>query len=139
ALRKRSALQRAEGINQWVTELGMANARLQVEISPLSRDALSPQGLETVEFLVSPNPGQPAKPLVRIASGGELSRISLAIQVITARTSSIPTLVFDEVDVGISGATAEIVGRLLKQLASRGQILCVTHLPQVAAQGDQHL
>src|SRR5690606_21664412 len=91
------------------------------------------------EFLVSANPGQPLKSLAKVASGGELSRISLAIQVITAQTSRVPTLVFDEVDVGIGGPTAEVVGQLLRRLGERGQVLTVTHLPQVAAQGHQHL
>ena len=85
------------------------------------------------------NPGQPLKAVAKVASGGELSRISLAIQVITAQTSRVPTLVFDEVDVGIGGPTAEIVGQLLRRLGERGQVLTVTHLPQVAAQGHQHL
>lgn len=124
-------------VDEQLAYLGMEKSQFKVQFKPL--DGLHALGADEIEFLIAPNPGQPAKPLVRIASGGELSRISLAIQVITAQTSSIPTLVFDEVDVGISGATAEIVGRLLKQLANRGQILCVTHLPQVAAQGDQHL
>ncbi len=95
-------------------------------------------GNEEIEFLISTNPGTPPQPLNRIASGGELSRISLAIQVITAQTSAIPTLVFDEVDVGIGGATAEIVGNLLRELGSRGQVFCVTHQPQVASKGHQH-
>lgn len=124
-------------VDEQLAYLGMEKSQFKVQFKPL--DGLHALGTDDIEFLIAPNPGQPAKPLVRIASGGELSRVSLAIQVITAQTSSIPTLVFDEVDVGISGATAEIVGRLLKQLANRGQILCVTHLPQVAAQGDQHL
>ena len=98
-----------------------------------------PYGLEQVEFLVSSNPGQPLRPLAKVASGGELSRISLAIQVITAQTSRVPTLVFDEVDVGIGGPTAEVVGQLLRRLGERGQVLTVTHLPQVAAQGHHHL
>jgi DNA repair protein RecN (Recombination protein N) len=96
-------------------------------------------GLESIEFLVSANPGQPLRSLAKVASGGELSRISLAIQVITAQTSRVPTLVFDEVDVGIGGPTAEIVGQLLRQLGETGQVLTVTHLAQVAAQGHQHL
>jgi len=95
-------------------------------------------GTEEIEFLISTNPGSPAQPLHRIASGGELSRISLAIQVVTAQTSAIPTLVFDEVDVGIGGATAEVVGNLLRELGSRGQVLCVTHQPQVASKGHHH-
>lgn len=126
-----------ELVDEQLAYLGMEKSQFRVRFTQL--EGLHAKGGEDAEFLIAPNPGQPAKPLVRVASGGELSRISLAIQVITAQTTSIPTLVFDEVDVGISGATAEIVGRLLKQLAQRGQILCVTHLPQVAAQGDQHL
>ncbi|MDX1801179.1 MAG: DNA repair protein RecN, partial [Marinobacter sp.] len=99
----------------------------------------SAHGHEDIEFLVSANPGQPARPLAKVASGGELSRISLAIQVVVAQTSTTPTLIFDEVDVGIGGGTAEVVGRLLRTLGSNGQVLCVTHLPQVAAQCHQHL
>ena len=96
-------------------------------------------GNEDIAFLVSTNPGQEPAALSKIASGGELSRISLAIQVITAKTSAIPTLVFDEVDVGIGGAVAEVVGNLLQELGQRGQVLCVTHQPQVASKGHQHL
>lgn len=135
--RKAAANKLQQAVDEQLAYLGMEKSQFKVSFKPL--EGLHALGTDDLEFLIAPNPGQPAKPLIRIASGGEISRISLAIQVITAQTSSIPTLVFDEVDVGISGATAEIVGRLLKQLASRGQILCVTHLPQVAAQGDQHL
>ncbi|MDR9467613.1 DNA repair protein RecN [Marinospirillum sp.] len=135
--RRQAAEELESAIDQQLSYLGMEKSQFKVSFQPLQ--GLHPQGQDEIEFLIAPNPGQPPKPLVRIASGGELSRISLAIQVVTAATSSIPTLVFDEVDVGISGAVAEIVGRMLKQLAERGQILCVTHLPQVAAQGDQHL
>lgn len=95
-------------------------------------------GAEKIEFLVSANAGQPARPLSKVASGGELSRISLAIQVIHAQHSDLPCLIFDEVDVGIGGATAEIVGRLLRQLGEKAQVLCVTHQAQVAALGHQH-
>lgn len=135
--RATAAAKLQQAVDEQLAYLGMEKSQFKVNFKPL--EGLHATGSDDIEFLIAPNPGQPAKPLIRIASGGELSRISLAIQVITAQTSSIPTLVFDEVDVGISGATAEIVGRLLKQLAQRGQILCVTHLPQVAAQGDQHL
>jgi DNA repair protein RecN (Recombination protein N) len=92
-----------------------------------------------VEFLVSANPGQPLQPLAKVASGGELSRISLGLQVATAECGQVPTLIFDEVDVGIGGRVAEIVGQLLRRLGSRRQVLCVTHLPQVAAQAHRHL
>lgn len=124
-------------INKQLALLGMGNARFETRVQPTEQ--FQSTGLDDVEFMISTNPGQPAKSMIKIASGGELSRISLAIQVVTAQTSTIPTLVFDEVDVGISGGTAEIVGKLLHDLAQSGQILSITHLPQVAAQGDQHL
>ena len=94
-------------------------------------------GLETIEFQVAANPGVPARSLAKVASGGELSRISLAIQVATSQVASVPTLIFDEVDSGIGGRVAEIVGHLLKKLGNSYQVLCVTHLPQVAAAADQ--
>lgn len=103
-----------------------------------TKNHFSPDGLDEIEFLVSTNPGLPIQPLRKIASGGELSRLSLAIQVITAEKLTTPTLIFDEVDVGISGKTATIVGQLLRQLGQETQVLCVTHLPQVAANGQQH-
>jgi DNA repair protein RecN (Recombination protein N) len=137
--RAKGAKTLGEKINEQIAELGMSQARLTVELSPLNKDQPSATGQENVEFLVSTNPGQPPRPLIKIASGGELSRISLAIQVITAQTSSTPTLVFDEVDVGIGGGVARAVGVLLKQLGERGQVLCVTHQAQVASQGHTHL
>ena len=138
-LRKAAAVRLASGINQQLNELGMANAKLDVEISALDPQLPTPHGLESIEFVVSTNPGQPPKSLIKIASGGELSRISLAIQVITAQTSVIPTLVFDEVDVGIGGGVAKSVGRLLRELGEHGQVLSVTHQALVAAQAHQHL
>ncbi len=118
----------------------MGNCRFDIELNPREDDhALAAGGHEEIQFTISTNPGQPPQPLAKIASGGELSRISLAIQVITARTSTIPTLVFDEVDVGVGGATAEVVGNLLQELGEKGQVLCVTHQPQVASKGDQHI
>lgn len=135
--RRKAADRLNKEINKQLSMLGMANARFEVSVN--STDQFQPTGTDDTEFLISTNPGQPAKPMIKIASGGELSRISLAIQVVTAQTSTIPTLVFDEVDVGISGGTAEIVGKLLHNLGQSGQILSITHLPQVAAQGDQHL
>ncbi|MGJ8689271.1 MAG: DNA repair protein RecN [Gammaproteobacteria bacterium] len=137
--RQKGAKRLAKQINQQIAELGMSQASLHVELTPLSKGLPTATGQESVEFLVSTNPGQPPRPLIKIASGGELSRISLAIQVITAQTSSTPTLVFDEVDVGIGGGVARAVGLLLKQLGSRGQVLCVTHQAQVASQGHNHL
>lgn len=93
-------------------------------------------GAESVEFLVAANPSQALRPLAKVASGGELSRIGLAIQVMTSRQSAVETLIFDEVDVGIGGGVAEIVGNLLQRLGQSRQVLCVTHLPQVAARAD---
>lgn len=137
--RQKAASKLAKAVTAEVQQLGMPGGTVQIELRPLELQQHPLHGLEQVEFLVSANPGQPAKPLAKVASGGELSRISLGIQVITAQTSRVPTLVFDEVDVGIGGPTAEIVGKLLRQLGERGQVLTVTHLPQVAAQGHQHL
>ncbi|WP_459206787.1 DNA repair protein RecN [Pseudomonas sp. MLB6B] len=139
ALRNKAAVELAQAVEQEIQRLGMPGGRFQIVLQPLDGQELSPFGLEQIELLVSANPGQPLKALAKVASGGELSRISLAIQVITAQTSRIPTLVFDEVDVGIGGPTAEIVGQLLRRLGDRGQVLTVTHLPQVAAQGHHHL
>lgn len=128
----------AKLVNTQLQSLAMENARLLVSLVPLA-DKPGLHGLEEVEFLISTNPGQPPRGLNKVASGGELSRISLAIQVITAQTSATPTLVFDEVDVGIGGATADVVGKLLRQLGDKGQVICVTHLAQVASKGHQHL
>ncbi len=138
-LRQAAASTLAGAVEIEMQRLGMPGGRFSIQLSPQNIDSLQPNGLELVEFQVSANPGQPLKGLAKVASGGELSRISLAIQVITAQTSRVPTLVFDEVDVGIGGPTAEVVGKLLRRLGERGQVLTVTHLPQVAAQGHQHL
>ncbi|RMS38135.1 DNA repair protein RecN [Pseudomonas ficuserectae] len=138
-LRRNSATTLASAVEQEIHRLGMPGGRFQIDLKANASVEPSPHGLEQVELLVSANPGQPLKALAKVASGGELSRISLAIQVITAQTSRVPTLVFDEVDVGIGGPTAEIVGQLLRRLGERGQVMTVTHLPQVAAQGHQHL
>ncbi|MGO2710629.1 DNA repair protein RecN [Pseudomonas helleri] len=137
-LRSHAATRLGSAVEEEIQRLGMPGGRFVIELRPMSSDPM-PHGLEHVELLVSANPGQPLKALAKVASGGELSRISLAIQVITAQTSRVPTLVFDEVDVGIGGPTAEIVGQLLRRLGERGQVLTVTHLPQVAAQCHQHL
>lgn len=139
AARNQAATRLAAAVEKELQTLGMPGGRFSVQLHPLGSDEPQASGLESVELLVSANPGQPLRPLAKVASGGELSRISLAIQVITAQTSRVPTLVFDEVDVGIGGPTAEVVGQLLRRLGERGQVLCVTHLPQVAAQGHQHL
>lgn len=138
-LRHQASSSLASAVEQEIQRLGMPGGRFTIELRPNSSDELLPNGLEQVELLVSANPGQPLKALAKVASGGELSRISLAISGDHRTTSRVPTLVFDEVDVGIGGPTAEIVGQLLRRLGERGQVLTVTHLPQVAAQGHQHL
>lgn len=137
--REKAARQLEKAVNAQLAKLGMSAAKLSVALNTDSVRDPDPHGFDSVELLVSTNPGQSAKPLVKIASGGELSRISLAIQVVTAQTTTIPTLVFDEVDVGIGGGTAKAVGELLQQLGERGQVLCVTHQAQVAAQAHHHL
>ena len=136
--RTKAAAVMANEINQQLQLLSMEGAELVVSISPLSEGEFRATGNEDIEFLIATNPGQPHKPLAKIASGGELSRVSLAIQVVAAAHSNIPTLVFDEVDVGIGGSTADIVGQLLKQLGDRGQVISVTHQPQVAAHAHHH-
>ena len=132
--RSRTARDLGKAVTDGMQQLAMTGGRFEVALEPL--DAPAAFGMETVEFLVAANAGQPPRPLAKTASGGELSRIGLAIQVIASSASDAPTLIFDEVDVGIGGGVAEIVGRMLKQLGCSRQVLCVTHLPQVAAQAD---
>lgn len=117
--------------------LSMPHGQFSIDVH-FEPEHLGAEGASRVEFCVSTNPGQPLQALAKVASGGELSRIALAIQVITARKMETPALIFDEVDVGISGPTAAIVGRLLRQLGESTQVMCVTHLPQVAGCGHQH-
>jgi len=137
--RKRAALKLAKAITTQIKTLGMPGGQFEVSLKPRESQKPHPHGMEQIEFLVTANPGQPAKPLQKVASGGELSRISLAIQVTCAQQTKLGTLIFDEVDVGIGGGVAEIVGRLLRTLGGNRQVLCVTHQPQVAAQGHHHL
>src|SRR5690554_825627 len=137
--RHNAAMELDQRIARELAQLSMPSVQFVSHLNRNGDDEPAPHGMEEVEFLVSANPGQPARSLAKVASGGELSRISLAIQVVVAQTSTTPTLVFDEVDVGIGGGTAEVVGRLLRSLGENGQVLCVTHLPQVAAQCHQHL
>jgi len=125
-------------ITERLPTLGMNHGRLVIDCRLKTTDTMSIHGIDDIEFLVSTNPGHALAPLKQVASGGELSRISLAIQVITALKMTIPTLIFDEVDTGVSGKTAAIVGILLKQLGHSTQVLCITHLPQVAAEGQHH-
>ncbi|OQA33800.1 MAG: DNA repair protein RecN [Betaproteobacteria bacterium ADurb.Bin341] len=132
--RERAAGELAAAISELMRQLALGSGALQVVLLPLEEGAVF--GLEQVEFRVSGLSGNEARPLAKVVSGGELSRISLAIQVVTSRAARVPTLVFDEVDVGIGGGVAEIVGRLLHELGAERQVLCVTHLPQVAARAD---
>jgi DNA repair protein RecN (Recombination protein N) len=135
-LRTKGAKKFAADVSATMQTLAMEGGRLEVVLTPCEPAA---HGLEQCEYLVAAHEGQPSGPLARIASGGELSRISLAIQVLASTRAGVPTLIFDEVDSGIGGRVAEIVGRLLKQLAASRQVMCVTHLPQVAACADQQL
>jgi DNA repair protein RecN (Recombination protein N) len=127
----------AKAVNRELKRLNMQGCQFTVALEARLLPAVT--GVEQVEFMVSTNPGQPFMPLKKVASGGELSRLSLAIQVVTAQTSAIPTLVFDEVDVGIGGETAAVVGQLLRKLGENGQVICVTHQASVAAKAHQHL
>ncbi|QWE04230.1 DNA repair protein RecN [Polynucleobacter sp. JS-JIR-II-50] len=135
--RTKAAKELGDLVTDAMQDLSMAGGRLEIALAPLS-DGGS-HGLEQIEFLVAGHAGSTPRSLAKVASGGELARISLAISVITSKASFTPTLVFDEVDAGIGGAVAETVGKLLHQLGQSHQILCVTHLPQVAAQGNHHL
>jgi DNA repair protein RecN (Recombination protein N) len=137
--RQKSGQQLQQQISAMIKELGMPQGEFLVQISALENPAPKLNGIDKIEFLVSANPGLPAKPLAKVASGGELSRISLAIQVTTTNDKTTPTMIFDEVDSGIGGGIAEIVGQKLRSLSHNRQVLCVTHLPQVAAQAHQHL
>ncbi len=132
--RARAAKELSSAVTAAMQELAMAGGRFEIALTPLEEGAA--HGLENVEFLVAANAGQPLRPLAKVASGGELSRIGLALQVIASQAHTAGTLIFDEVDVGIGGRVAEIVGQMLKQLGAGRQVLCVTHLPQVAARAD---
>lgn len=134
--RKKAAVILNEKITAEMQLLSLSGGQFVVELSP---QEASTNGLEQVEFLVAGHAGVSPRPLSKVASGGELSRISLAIRVVTAQQGSVPTMIFDEVDVGIGGGVAEVVGNLLKQLGHERQVLVITHLPQVAALGAQHL
>ncbi len=136
ALRQSKAPQLSQQITQYMQSMALAGGTLQIALSPHNPSAA---GLESVEFLVAGHAGAEPRPLNKVASGGELSRISLAIRVATASQTQVQTMIFDEVDVGIGGGVAEIVGKLLRQLSASRQALVITHLPQVAAQGQHHL
>jgi len=134
-VRARTGRQLADAVTRAMQELSMTGGRFDIALNPCEPGV---HGVEQVEFLVAGHAGVAARPLAKVASGGELARISLAISVITSKAATTPTLIFDEVDSGIGGAVAEVVGRLLRRLGQERQVLCVTHLPQVASQGGQH-
>ena len=134
--RKKIAKKIEELVKNELRELAFSKADFEIDIK---QEAISPNGLDKVEFLFSANPGEPPKPLAKTASGGELSRVMLALKSILADFDSIPVLIFDEVDAGIGGKTAEGVGKKLKAISNKHQVLCTTHLPQIASMGDFHL
>ncbi|MCG9745705.1 DNA repair protein RecN [Shewanella sp. Isolate8] len=136
--RQRYAKELDKQVTRSIHELSMPKGKFVIDVQ-FNPEMMSPNGCDTVEFQVTTNPGQPLQPIAKVASGGELSRIGLGIQVITAKKVATPTLIFDEVDVGISGPTAAVVGKMLRALGESTQVLCVTHLPQVAGNGHQHM
>ncbi len=136
--RGKTASRFAAAVTDAMHGLGMPGGVFEIALKRLEDESARPWGIDDVDFLISANPGQSPQALARIASGGELSRMSLAIQVIASDASAIPTMVFDEVDSGVGGGVAEMVGRRLRELGSQRQVLCVTHLPQVASLADQH-
>ncbi len=136
--RKNSARPLADAVTGLMQELGMNGGTFDILLVPVETGSFTRYGNETVEFVVTANPGQPLQSLGKVASGGELSRISLGIQVVLANKAPVPTLIFDEVDVGIGGEVANVVGQKLKALGQSNQVICITHLSQVAAQGDHH-
>ncbi len=137
--RKQGASRLAERTMQLLAQLVMERCKVDVGFIDIDAEKLDPRGLEEVEIWIATNPGSQPGPLNKVASGGELSRISLALQVAVADKATAPTMIFDEVDVGVGGAVADVVGTLLRTLADNVQVLCVPHLPQVAAKGHQHI
>ena len=137
--RERAAVEWGAAMTRSLHALGMPDGAFEITVTAVSDATPSPAGFDRVEFMVTANPGQAPRPLSKVASGGELSRLSLAIQVLRASDAGFATLVFDEVDAGIGGAVAEIIGRELRRLARGRQVLCVTHLPQVASLAHQHV
>jgi DNA repair protein RecN (Recombination protein N) len=145
--RRRAATRLARAISHELESLGMGGARIQVELMPVSGDAgeatidgarLSAEGLERAEFLIAPNRGEEARSLHRVASGGELSRAMLAIKCVLADLGPAGMYAFDEIDAGVGGGMAEVIGRKIRSVAQHRQVLCITHLPQIAVFADQH-
>ncbi|MBQ6375244.1 MAG: DNA repair protein RecN [Clostridia bacterium] len=135
-LRKSAALRLSSDICQQLGDLGMAKTRFEVRVEPLQKPASN--GMDSVEFMISPNPGEPLRPLADIASGGEISRVMLALKAISLDSDGVDAMVFDEIDTGVSGRMAQVVGEKICLLSRTKQVLCITHLPQIAALGDSH-
>jgi len=138
SVREKAATAFSSTVTDTMADLGMAGGVFEVSVTRRDADDPRPYGIDNIEYLISANPGQPLMPLSKVASGGELSRMSLAIQVIASDGSPIPTMVFDEVDSGVGGGIAEMVGQCLRGLGGTRQVLCVTHLPQVASMANHH-
>jgi DNA repair protein RecN (Recombination protein N) len=133
--RKAGASRFAKAVEAQLADLAMASTKFDVAFTESEPSA---KGIDTVEFVISPNPGEPLKPLAKIASGGEISRVMLALKTVMAGADSVPTLIFDEIDTGIGGRTAQVLGQKLAVVAKTAQVMCVTHLPQIASRGSQH-
>ena len=136
ALRREAAQRLAEAICAQLKDLGMARTRFEVRVDPEPKPTAS--GMDRVEFMISPNPGEPLRPLASIASGGEISRVMLALKAISLDAEGVDSMIFDEIDTGVSGRMAQVVGEKMCLIAKRRQVLCITHLPQIAALGDAH-
>lgn len=139
ACRQKTAKKLGDSVTKYLKKLGMPSAKLEIQCLPIQEKSPAPYGLEKPLFFIQTNPDHDPQPLSQIASGGELSRICLAVQTVIAHINQLPILIFDEIDSGIGGRTAEIVGSLLRRLGEKAQIFCITHLPQVAAKGHYHL
>ena len=137
AIRKKAAHKLSESIRNALLDLNFEQVQFEIEIRPLLKPA--PSGSDEAEFMISMNPGEPVRPLAKVASGGELSRIMLGIKSVLAGKDEIDTLIFDEIDAGISGRTAQKVAEKMAVIAKEHQVLCITHLPQIAAMADTHL
>ena len=133
-LRKKYGKILSEKINQELKELEMPNAKFEVEID--TKESFNDTGIDIIEFMICTNAGEGMKPLTKIASGGEMSRIMLAIKHVLADVDEVDTLVFDEIDTGISGKAGQAVGGKMKEIAKNHQVICITHLPSIAAKGD---
>ena len=136
SIRNEYAKELSEKINKELEELEMKSARFSINIELSEENIFNKNGLDKVEFLISTNVGEEAKPLIKIASGGEMSRIMLAIKNVLADVDKIPVIIFDEIDTGISGIAANVTGEKIKKISKKHQVICVTHLASIAAKGD---